>query len=219
MLITHEGPEATGKSTHAKLLAKMLVERGYDVFLTKEPGSPHDPICGAIRKILLDPSNVISDKAALFLFLADRAQHMEIITKELALGKVVISDRSSLSTYVYHIAKERDYVSGMDSTLCGMLDEAQLVRPDVCLIFSASLEWSMTQLRARETLDRIEKFGEAFHANTHTLFGQEQMSILTTMLHSSRPKDIVYVPETSGHTEDEISQFILNIVMRQLECE
>ena len=219
MLIILEGPEATGKSTHARLLASALIERGYEVFLTKEPGSPHDPICGAIRKLLLDPSNIISDKAALFLFLADRAQHMEIVTRELALGKIVISDRSSLSTYVYHTAKERDYVSDRDTTLCAMLDEAQQIQPDMCLIFNASFEWSMTQLRSRGTLDRIEKFDETFHANTHTLFGQEPISTLTSMMHSSRPKEVIHVPETSGHTENDISQFILNSVMQHLEYE
>jgi dTMP kinase len=218
MYITIEGPEATGKSTHARILANALSERGYDVFLTKEPGSPHDAICTSIRKLLLDPNNIIADRAALLLFLADRAQHMEKVAEALAKDKVVISDRSSLSTYVYHTARERDYVSGMDTDLCGMLDFAQQIRPEMCLIFNSDVEWSLAQMRSRGALDRIECFDESFHARTHTLFGVEQISTLTKMLHIA-PKDIVYVPDTSGHTESEIAAFVLNRVVQHLECE
>jgi dTMP kinase len=218
MYITLEGPEATGKTTHAKTLASKLVERGHGVLLTKEPGSPHDLICTEIRKLLLNPDYTIADRAALFLFLADRAQHMEKITEALAQGKVVISDRSSLSTYVYHIARERDYVSPEDERLCEMLDFAQQISPNMCFVFNSALDWSLAQMRARKALDRIERFDESFHANTHTLFESTQINTLLQFLKKA-PSSILYVPDTSGHTEGDISDFILNAVVAHLERE
>lgn len=218
MYITLEGPEATGKTTHAKILASNLIDRGYDVFLTKEPGSPHDHICMEIRGLLLNPNHLVADRAALFLFLADRAQHMEKIAEALSQDKIVISDRSSLSTYVYHTARERDYVSPEDEPLCAMLDFAQQIKPDACLVFNANLEWSLTQMRKRGSLDRIEKFSDSFHANTHILFNPTQIGTLLQILHKA-PATVIHVPESSGHTELEISEFVLNNVIGILERE
>jgi dTMP kinase len=218
MYLTLEGPEATGKSTHAKILAQALKLRGYDVLLTKEPGSPHDPLCVKIRELLLNPGHIISDRSALFLFLADRAQHMETVADGLAKDKIVISDRSSLSTYVYHTARTRSFVSDEDNELCGLLDFAQQIQPEMCMVFNASLEWSLTQLQGRLKLDRIEMFDEAFHSRTHELFSEPQIKALCGKL-STSPKEIIYVPDTSGHTETEISSFIINQVINQIECE
>ena len=50
VFITFEGPEASGKSTHIRLLAERLRERGITVTLTREPGGT--PLCEAIRRLL-----------------------------------------------------------------------------------------------------------------------------------------------------------------------
>lgn len=219
MYITLDGPEATGKSTAAKSLSDRLGKSGHNVFLTKEPGSPHDPVCMAIRKILLNPSHAIADRAAVLLFLADRAQHIERVTEALSGGAVVVSDRSSLSTYVYHTAKERDFVSESDDVgICAMIDFAQQVKPDVGFIFNSELEWSLDKMRSRKSLDRIELFDESFHARTHTLFEEYNVARASAMLLKS-PAEIVYVPATSGHTECEISDFLFERVMLHLERE
>ena len=68
--ITFEGIEGSGKSTHIKLLAEFLKEKGFDVIITKEPGGT--PIGEQIRKILLDPKNkTLTGKTELFLLLAN----------------------------------------------------------------------------------------------------------------------------------------------------
>ncbi len=218
MYILLEGGEGTGKSTHAKKLATALTDLGYDVWLTKEPGSPHSAICTSIRELLLNPESAIADRAALFLFLADRAQHIEQITKALALGKIVISDRGTISTYVYHTALERDHVLPEDADLCKMLDYAQQIKPDLCYLFSSSLEWCYSQLEKRGKLDRIESFSTEFHSRTHTLFNEENVRALCDLMKFS-PKKLSWVPETSGHTEDEINAFLVNSTVKELEGE
>src|SRR5687767_11607250 len=134
MYITIEGADATGKSSQCKLLANVLEDEGHSVFLTKEPGSPHDSICSTIKQILLDPTNDLQSRAALFLFLADRSQHMSHVKLALQRGQIVISDRSSLSTFVYHIAELRDEVRDEDQYLCNILDFAQQISPDLCFV-------------------------------------------------------------------------------------
>ena len=76
MFITFEGIEGSGKTTARQLLAQELEKRGHDVLLTREPGG-----CGlgrALRPILLDARNSgLCNRAELYLFLADRAQHVD----------------------------------------------------------------------------------------------------------------------------------------------
>ena len=101
MFITFEGIEGSGKTTARQLLAQELEKRGHDVLLTREPGG-----CGlgrALRPILLDARNSgLCNRAELYLFLADRAQHVaEIIRPALEAGQIVICDRYTDSTLAY----------------------------------------------------------------------------------------------------------------------
>ncbi len=101
LFITFEGIEGSGKSTQAKRLYKWLISQGYDCIFTKEPGGTE--ISQKIRKILLDNKNTkLSEFTELFLYLADRAQHIkEVIEPALSDGKIVITDRFSDSTLAY----------------------------------------------------------------------------------------------------------------------
>ena len=103
--VVFEGPDGSGKSTQAKLLADKLTAQELDVLLTKEPGGT--AIGQKIREILLNPANTgIDKKAELLLFAADRAQHItEVIAPALKAGKIVISDRFAESTKAYQLAR------------------------------------------------------------------------------------------------------------------
>ena len=101
MFITLEGIEGCGKSTQAALLHKYIQSSGREVILTMEPGGSR--LGRELRRILLSMDNQdISEETELFLYLADRAQHMHsLIIPALTAGKVVISDRFTDSTIVY----------------------------------------------------------------------------------------------------------------------
>jgi dTMP kinase len=101
MFITFEGIEGCGKTTQIKRLKKILQERGVSCLITREPGATKIGV--QIRAILLDQKNKKMDpKAELFLYLADRCQHVsEKIQPALARDKWVISDRFWDATVVY----------------------------------------------------------------------------------------------------------------------
>ncbi|MBA4393752.1 MAG: dTMP kinase [Desulfobacca sp.] len=101
MFITFEGIEGCGKTTQIKLLRKTLKERGVPCLITREPGATQIGL--QIRAILLDLKNKKLDpRAELFLYLADRCQHVsEKIQPALAKDQWVISDRFWDATVVY----------------------------------------------------------------------------------------------------------------------
>jgi dTMP kinase len=101
LFITFEGPEGSGKTTHARLLYEYLRDEDYPVVLTREPGGTR--ISDRVREILLDPENVdILPRTEILLFSASRAQLSdEFIRPHLEQGDIVICDRYADSTMAY----------------------------------------------------------------------------------------------------------------------
>jgi dTMP kinase len=97
--LTLEGPEGSGKSTQAQLLATRLTSSGFRATVTREPGCT--PLGEAVRQILLHDMSPVPTADA-FLFNAARAQLVaEVIEPALARGEVVICDRFTDSTLAY----------------------------------------------------------------------------------------------------------------------
>src|SRR5215471_15925903 len=101
LFITLEGPDGSGKSTQARLLAERLRREGYQVLETVEPGGTQ--IGQQIRRILLDPANQdLRAVPELLLMFAARAQNVEqAILPALEAGKIVVSDRFTDSSIAY----------------------------------------------------------------------------------------------------------------------
>ena len=78
MYIAIEGIDTAGKSTQIELLRKYFFSRfqenSNDIIITKEPYS------NSLRAIALD-GDLISHTAEMFIFLADRAEHIERVIK------------------------------------------------------------------------------------------------------------------------------------------
>ena len=91
--LTFEGPDGSGKTTQARVLAERLRSAGLDVLETAEPGGT--PIGQQIRRILLDPINHdLRPTTELLLMFAARAQNVEQwILPALEEGKIVVCDR------------------------------------------------------------------------------------------------------------------------------
>ena len=117
MFITFEGIEGTGKSTQITLLKELMLARGERVVVTLEPGGSR--IGTELRRVLLSLENRdLTPQAELFLYLADRAQHVaQVVRPALASGAVVLCDRFADSTVAY-----QGYGRGMDPELLHRLN-------------------------------------------------------------------------------------------------
>jgi len=100
LFIVLEGPDRSGKSTQAALLKTWLQGLGREVTVTREPGGTY--LSEKIRAILLDPKSDIEPMTELFLYETSRIKHtLEKIIPALKAGRVIISDRFTLSTTAY----------------------------------------------------------------------------------------------------------------------
>lgn len=156
LFITFEGADGCGKTTQLNLLAQYLEEKGYDVLVTREPGAKG--LGEQIREILLNYDGVVSDRCESFLFLADRAQHVDtIINPAIAEGKIVLCDRHTDSSVAY-----QGYGRGLDVSRINMLNDLAVNGryPDLTFVFDIDIETSMS--RVGDNKDRMESAGIEF---------------------------------------------------------
>jgi dTMP kinase len=164
--IALEGCEGSGKSTAARLLIKRLLDEGYDVQGTREPGGTE--LGEEIRALLLHGLE-ISPRTELFLMLAARTAVMhEVVLPGLTAGLIVVGDRNYLSTLAY-----QGYGRGLPLDEIRMLNRAATegVLPDVILLIDVADETRARRIGRRE-LDRIERAGDAFHERVRAAYDQ-----------------------------------------------
>jgi len=152
LFITLEGTEGTGKSTQAALLGEALEEEGRQVLVTRQPGGTG--LGGELRRILLGfRHSALDPLAELFLYMADRTQHMaEIVLPALSDGEIVICDRFADATLAY-----QGYGRGLSSELItGRNSEATFGRmPDLTIL----LDFDDVKKGLSRAVDRNEKEG------------------------------------------------------------
>lgn len=157
LFITFEGADGSGKTTQLNKIKNYLTEEGFDVILTREPGALE--IGQKIRNILLHNESFVSDRCEMFLFLADRSQHIDALIKPaLTEGKIILCDRHTDSTVAY-----QGYGRGQDIELLKKLNKIAVdgTEPDLTLLFDVSTE--VAQERVGEEKDRMEAAGIEFH--------------------------------------------------------
>lgn len=157
LFITFEGADGCGKTTQLNMLAEYLTEKGFDVVVTREPGAKG--LGEKLRDILLNYEGVVSDRCEAFLFLADRAQHVDVIVKPaVALGKIVLCDRHTDSTVAY-----QGYGRGQDIDRINLLNNIATdgMKPDLTFVFDIDVETSQQRVGAEK--DRMESAGMDFH--------------------------------------------------------
>ena len=163
--ITFEGIEGSGKSTQLSRLAAWLAGKGVPVEVTREPGGTR--LGATIRSLLLDPdTGTIAPEAELFLYLADRSQHVvERIEPALRLGSVVLCDRHTDATLAYQGAMRGLGVERLREL--NRLATRGLV-PDRTLLFDLPATAGLERAAARRSRlelkgDRIEQEPIDFH--------------------------------------------------------
>lgn len=99
-LITIEGLDGAGKTTHARGLADELQARGVPVRLLREPGGVE--VSERIRALVQDPAYPVTARAEALLYAAARAQLVEeLVVPLLAGGTWVVLDRFVDSSLAY----------------------------------------------------------------------------------------------------------------------
>ncbi len=160
LFITLEGPEGSGKSTQSRRLVDDLLSDGYDVLHTAEPGGT--ALGRRIRDMLLQKDDIrLDEQAELFLFEADRAQHVEeVIIPALETGKVVICDRFNTATFAY-----QGYGLGMDLGLIEKVDRVATggLCPNLTILLDVDVETGLARAAAEHPADRMEKRSRDFH--------------------------------------------------------
>lgn len=159
LFVVFEGPDKSGKSTQARLLADALRAEGREVLHTREPGGTS--VAEGVRKVLLDPALTIDPLAELFLYEASRAQHTnEKIVPALKAGRVVISERFTMSTDAY-----QGVARGLGLKTTKTLNRIATggLRPDLTIL----LDIPVAEFDGRDTgreLDRLERENASFRA-------------------------------------------------------
>lgn len=156
--ITMEGVDGSGKTTQLQLTARYLLQCGYDLVTTREPGGTQ--MAERIRGLVLDADTAINARAEVMLYLAARAEHVETVIKPaLAAGKVVLCDRFADSTLVY-----QGFVRGIEiaqvKALCGFAADG--LQPELTILLDAAPEALLQRRLDRGVQDRFEQEGLDF---------------------------------------------------------
>jgi dTMP kinase len=146
VLIVFEGLDGSGKSTQLRRAAEALRSRGLEVVETREPTNG---AWGRRIREMARSGELVPPETELAWFFEDRREHMrEVVEPALAAGKIVLSDRSYLSTVAYQGAR------GLDPRQILADSESEFVAPDLVLLFEISPEVGLSRVAARG--DRAE---------------------------------------------------------------
>ena len=204
MFITFEGIEGCGKSTQVGRLARRLDKLSVPVVVTLEPGATS--MGREIRRLLLDSRNSnMSSLAELFLYEADRAQHIqEVIAPALRDNKWVLCDRYFDATTAY-----QGYARGQDMAFVEELNAKASfgIRPDVTFLIDCPVEVGIKRALERnhvmdqEGQDRFERENLEFHD-----------SVRKAYLHMAEKENGRFFVIDGTLPEDGIEEAVFNIL-------
>ena len=158
-LVSLEGGEGAGKTSAIAAIRELLMSRGHEVVLTREPGGT--PLAERIRELLLDPrEEPLAPETELLLMFASRSQHVrEVVRPALQRGAFVVSDRFTDSSYAYQ-ADGR----GLDRALIEDLERRVVgLKPGLTLLLDLDVREGRARTSGRDLWpDRIESEQDDF---------------------------------------------------------
>jgi dTMP kinase len=196
-LITLEGIDGAGKSTHVGTIADFLKVHGKDVVLTREPGGT--PLGEKLRAVLLSEKLNI-DTETLLMFAARREHIAQVIAPGLAAGRWVISDRFTDATYAYQgagggMAIER--IAALDAWVSAGL------QPDLTLVFDVPVEVALGRL-PRTSRDRFESENKAY-------FERVRVGYLQRAKTEARRMRVIDAQKTVPEVKKEIEEILITV--------
>ena len=189
--ITFEGGDGAGKSSLIISLHAALIEKGHDVMQTHAPGGTEPG--KILRELILHPHEPVVAKAELFLYLADRAQHVEkVLIPALDAGKVVLCDRYNDSTIAYQ-GVGRGFGFERVRELCRFA--TQDLQPNLTIYLDIDPEIGLQRIKdATGRKDQIEKESIEFHQNIRKAFHKigEQNPTRFQIIDGSQSREAVF---------------------------
>lgn len=155
-----EGPDGSGKTTQIERLEKSLMQYGFSVLRTREPGGC--AISEDIRRIILDTKNKeMCATCEALLYAASRAQHVhQVIRPAVEKGMLVLSDRFVDSSVAYQGGGRELGVETVQQinapAVGGML-------PDATLYLAIDHRAALARRLAASKPDRLEMEDVSFH--------------------------------------------------------
>lgn len=183
--IVLEGVDGAGTTTHTKLLAEKLRERGLPVHMTREPSD--GPIGMMLRQILagrivvpgMRGTRPPSWTTMALLFAADRVDHIEAeIEPNLMDGVTVLSDRYDYSSVAY-----QSLTAGEEPEVVGWITELNrhARRPDLVVVLDIPPEVArkrrLTRTTGRELYDdeSLQEELAAFYGTIESHFPKDRV--------------------------------------------
>ncbi|WP_342527451.1 dTMP kinase [Chryseomicrobium sp. FSL W7-1435] len=166
LFITIEGPDGAGKTTVTQRVAERLLNEGFEVVMTREPGGI--PIAEQIREVLHDTKNTAMDsRTEALLYAAARRQHlMEKVRPALEQGKVVICDRFVDSSLAY-----QGYARGLGVDEVWSINQFAIegFLPVRTYFFDITPEEGLRRIEASaiREVNRLDEEGLAFHQKVY----------------------------------------------------
>jgi len=163
-LITVEGIDGAGKSTHLPWLKELVERSGRQVWLTREPGGT--PLGERLRELLLHESMAPLTEA--LLMFAARREHCEReIWPRLAAGTWVVCDRFTDATYAYQGA-------GHGLAVQKIVDIDRIVMggfsPDITFVLDVPPAVGKARLADGRTLDKFESQQAVFFERVRSIY-------------------------------------------------
>lgn len=164
-LITLEGVDGAGKSSHLQFVADTLAAQGHHVIVSREPGGTE--LAEKLRKAILEePMDPLAETLLLF---AARTDHVRrVIAPALESGSWVVCDRFSDATAAYQGGGK-----GVAPDLIERLAAASHLglRPDLTLLFDCSYEVARKRLAdSGKVLDRFEREDRGFFERVRSAY-------------------------------------------------
>jgi dTMP kinase len=149
-LVTVEGIDGAGKSSHIEAIAQRWRDQGLDVVCTREPGGT--PLAETLRAAVLhQPMDALTE--ALLVFAARRDHLVQVIEPALARAAVVLCDRFTDATFAYQGAG-RGFDTAVLTQLAAWVQQGR--EPDLTLWFDLPPEIAAARRAAARTPDRFE---------------------------------------------------------------
>lgn len=196
LFISVEGIDGAGKSTHVEFMRDYLINKGYTVILTREPGGTS--LGERIRELLLGCEKM-HPNTELLLYFASRQEILnQVICPNLAEGNCVIADRFIDASIAYQGGGR---MLGVDKVkqVYSLLDP--VLKTDATFLFDVPLELAMKRLKRAGNLDRIELESSEFFTRVQNTYH---------MLAKENPERIKVI-STAGLLEDTRKILTLNL--------